>query len=159
MMTVLLAACAVGAEPKPTPSAVPERVTAEPVDAETLRKRLFEPADKVRLVNFWATWCGPCEAEMPILAAYARSHPEIETIFVDLDLAKLRPSKVEPFLTEHGMTGFTHLVLDDPDPIGALPKLIPDWPDQIPVTLIVGEDGAVRKRWAHAVSAEELAAP
>lgn len=157
MTPLFLAACAVGAEPAAT--VVPVRVTAEPVDGETLRKRLFEPSDKVRLVNFWATWCGPCEAEMPILAAFARQHPEVETVFVDLDLAKLRASKVEPYLTDHGMTGFVHLVLDDPDPIGVLPKLVPNWPDQIPVTLVIAKDGTIARRWERAVTAGELALP
>ena len=29
------------------------------------------------IVNFWATWCIPCRAEMPALQAYAESHPEL----------------------------------------------------------------------------------
>ena len=45
---------------------------------------------KVTLVNFWATWCGPCEREMPSLAALEREKgsEKFQVIAISVDAAE-----------------------------------------------------------------------
>lgn len=54
-------------------------ITAANFAAEVLE------SDKPVLVDFWATWCGPCRMQAPILEAFAAEHPEVKVAKVDVD--------------------------------------------------------------------------
>lgn len=56
---------------------------AQSLDGSTFDLSEREPAPI--LLNFWATWCGPCRSEIPALSAYADQHPEVPIIGVSVD--------------------------------------------------------------------------
>ena len=54
-------------------------VTAENFQAQVLQ------SEKPVLIDFWATWCGPCMMLGPIVAEIAREHPELKVCKVNVD--------------------------------------------------------------------------
>lgn len=87
--------------------AVPD-FALQTLDGETVR--LSELRGRRVLLNFWATWCGPCRVELPFLARWARNHPDtvVLALAVDRDpddVRRLAPSLDLPFpilLTDRG---------------------------------------------------------
>jgi cytochrome c biogenesis protein CcmG/thiol:disulfide interchange protein DsbE len=75
-----------------------------------LNGKVYQPADfkgKVLLVNFWATWCGPCLIEIPwFLEFKERYGPEgFEVLAISMD--EEGPEVVKPFVEKHKMEPLT----------------------------------------------------
>jgi peroxiredoxin len=64
-----------------------EEVTLEMTDAEGVRSLLKNDSDKLRMINVWATWCGPCVIEFPDLVTIHRMYRgrEFELITISAD--------------------------------------------------------------------------
>ena len=46
------------------------------------RYDLYENTGKVRVVNFWATWCAACKHELPDFDAFAKAYPSVDVIAI-----------------------------------------------------------------------------
>jgi thiol-disulfide isomerase/thioredoxin len=56
---------------------------------------LAKQKGKLVVVSFWASWCGPCQRELPALTEWAKTRPDVEFIAVNVDRKK---SDALPFL-------------------------------------------------------------
>ncbi len=72
-------------------------LTGAPVNDSTLRGHVV-------LVNFWATWCLPCRAEMPLLQAMAQRHKDAGLIVLGLSVDRTSPESVTQWLRERDIT-------------------------------------------------------
>lgn len=129
---VALAACTGTAERPPQ--------AVQKVDAEALAARMV-PDGKPLVVNFWATWCGPCVEELPQLAALDRDRRDVDVLLVSMDYPTLTESHVVPFLERHALQDMTVVVVDDVDPARAVSQTVIDWSGALPLTLVLSKEG------------------
>jgi peroxiredoxin len=96
---------------------------------------------KVVLIDFWATWCGPCVAELPhVLKAYEKHHAQgFEIIGISLDKEK---AQLTSFLTREKMTWPQHLDGEDPKASLAAKYGV----ETIPSTFLLDREGKIIER-------------
>jgi thiol-disulfide isomerase/thioredoxin len=116
--------------------------TVSVIDAEELLRRVNTSEAPVRVVNFWATWCKPCIAELPYFEQ-ARQHfakDNVEFTYASLDFADEVESKVHPFLKKCPLGGNV-VVLAEPDLDAMINRIDSSWSGAIPATMIVSNNG------------------
>jgi len=93
------------------------------------------------MINFWATWCGPCQVEYPeLLTSYLwyRSR-DFEFVSVSLDTPDSKPA-VMRFLNEHH-SAVRNLMIDSEDVYGMMAAFDPKWESGVPFTIVLAPDG------------------
>ena len=64
--------------------------------------------NKALVINFWATWCGPCRRELPLFVGMAQQHPNVTFVFVN---QKETREQIKAFLQDENVT-LENVVLD-----------------------------------------------
>ncbi|HEY4649805.1 MAG TPA: TlpA disulfide reductase family protein [Pontibacter sp.] len=94
------------------------------------------PSDTLYVVNFWATWCGPCIREIPYFEALNQQYQNrpVRTILVSMDAAE-DLQKVKAFMQRRKIASEVWL-LDEADANSWIDKLEPKWSGAIPATIL-----------------------
>jgi thiol-disulfide isomerase/thioredoxin len=106
-------------------------------------KQLLKPGGKPLLVNFWATWCGPCREEFPDLVKIDREYRgKIDFITVSLDFVEELNTGVPKFLSEMKAEMPTYL-LTSADENTLISSIAKDWSGGLPFTILYNEKGEI----------------
>ena len=102
-----------------------------------LEPLLNQKNDTTYVINFWATWCGPCVTEMP---AFNKIHEnylknKVRVILVSLDFGKDYQTRVKKFADRHSLKPQI-VILDDPNSNAWIDKVSSDWSGALPATVI-----------------------
>ncbi len=120
-----------------------EPVTVDSADAAALQALRRNPTGKVLLVNFWATWCGPCLTEFPDLQTTFRMYRRRDFDFVTVaaNLPDERPGVLNVLKKYHATTRNLQFASDD---IEAMQKAFDaKWDSGVPFTMLIAPDGKV----------------
>ncbi len=109
------------------------------ISLDTLDGSKFKLSDQIGrpvVVNFWATWCLPCRAEMPAFEQVYRNHRDQGLVVVGVDVAE-SPDVVAKFVSEAGAT--FPIALDVSGEVTELYRI-----QGMPTTFFIGRDGKIK---------------
>jgi len=104
---------------------------------DALLKRIYNNSDTMYVVNFWATWCKPCVAELPGFEKLHKAHrgQPVKVILVSIDFKEELNKKLIPFVAKNNYTAEV-ILLDEVNGNDFINKIDERWSGAIPATLI-----------------------
>lgn len=145
------AAAAVVAPPTTAPAAAHPMPARPSLSVKTLDGAMFDLAahrGKWVVVNYWATWCGPCLKEMPELSALDAMRDQIDVVGLAYD--DIKPAELRAFLQQHPVV-YPIAIVDTYAPPADFAA-----PEGLPMSYLIAPDGTVAKRFMGPVTAAQI---
>lgn len=127
----------------------------ETITGSQLRARMRKSGFKGTLVNTWASWCGPCKHEMPMLDALSANFAQlgVDVVLVTMDEPE-DAGKAAAFLDERRLGLGTFIAARPLDIFKQ--ELNPRWPGMIPAMFLYDSEGKLRYFWGGPAYEEEI---
>ena len=136
-----------------TPGVVEQTATMPQLRVQTVDGKPYDLAEhrgQWVLVNFWATWCGPCLHEMPELSALHAMREHVKVVGLAYD--DIEPAELRAFMKQHPVA-YPVVQVDTFDPPADFAT-----PRGLPTTYLIAPDGRMARQFLGPVTAREIEA-
>ena len=120
-----------------------EKVSFESIDVDGIKELVSNNFEKLRLINIWATWCGPCITEFPELVEinWMYRHRDFELVTISAD----NPGKNEQVLKflRNNHASCKNYLFNSNDKYALIEAVDPNWQGALPYTLLVKPGGEI----------------
>lgn len=110
--------------------------------------KLSELKGQAVMLDFWATWCPSCKAEMPLLQEMYKQYADQGFIIIGIDMQET-PKVVQQFQQEYGLT--FPLVIDSEEKVTKLYDIVP-----LPTAYFIDRNGVVQTKWTGQLTKPQL---
>ena len=120
-----------------------EPVSVEMLDVAGVKDLMKNDTGNMRMINVWATWCGPCITEFPELITINRMYRgrDFELVTLSMDSPDLK-EEVEKFLKSQ-FASTTNYHFSGDDSYELIEAVDPEWPGALPYTVFVAPGGEI----------------
>lgn len=118
-------------------------VTLDTIDEEGIKNLIKNNSDKLRLINVWATWCGPCVNELPSFVSINRMYRRRDFEFITISADN--PEKKDKVLSQLKklMLSNTNYLFNSDDKYKLIEAVDPNWAGALPYTILVEPGGKI----------------
>jgi thiol-disulfide isomerase/thioredoxin len=120
-----------------------EPVSLDTISEAGIRDLVQNHSDKVRLINVWATWCGPCASEFPEFITINRMYRKRDFEFTSISADEIaKQSKTLQFLQKQESSSKNYIYSGD-NKYKLIEAIDPKWPGALPYTLLIEPGGKI----------------
>ena len=121
---------------------------AEPVSIDTigvagLKDLVANHSDKLRLINVWATWCGPCVVEFPEFVTMNRMYRKRDFEIISISADELSKQQKALQFLQKNEASFKNYIFSGDSKYQLIESIDPNWPGALPYTMLVEPGGKV----------------
>ena len=116
-------------------------VSLEEINEAGIAELLKNDTDKLRLVNIWATWCGPCVMEYPSFIEIHRMYQGRDFEFISLSADTPQQKEAALKFLEKQNSAVQNYIFEKDDKYALIEAVDPDWQGALPYTVLVEPGG------------------